>query len=81
MVEPHIQLVVGARRESRQQGGAGLGGRDVLPPLLSPCPVPQAQQETIAHKWPRHRGQGPAYSQAVRALRMPALQPWLQQGL
>lgn len=40
MVEPHIQLVGGARRESSQEGGAGLGGRDVLPPLLSPCPIP-----------------------------------------
>ena len=43
VVEPHVQLVVGARRESRQEGGAGLGGRDVLPPLLSPSPVPQAR--------------------------------------
>lgn len=56
MVEPHVQLVVGARRESGQEGGAGLGGRDVLPPLLSPGPVPQAQQEAIAHQRPRHRG-------------------------
>lgn len=40
MVKPHVQLVVGARRESGQEGGAGLGGRHVLPPLLSPCPIP-----------------------------------------